>query len=62
MAARRRTTTAYNTYGSVAYAPAYDGGIRWDDPELGIDWGVENPVLSAKDAVLPLWKDAITDF
>lgn len=25
MSARRRTTTAYNTYGSVAYAPAYDG-------------------------------------
>lgn len=25
MAARRRMTTAYNTYGSVAYAPAYDG-------------------------------------
>ena len=44
------------------YAPAYDGGIRWDDPELGIDWGVENPVLSAKDAALPLWKDAVTDF
>ncbi|MEA4932169.1 MAG: hypothetical protein VB071_01035 [Lawsonibacter sp.] len=25
MATRRRSTTAYNTYGSVAYAPAYDG-------------------------------------
>lgn len=25
MATRRRTTTTYNTYGSVAYAPAYDG-------------------------------------
>lgn len=25
MAARRRNTTAYNTYGSVAYAPVYDG-------------------------------------
>ena len=25
MAARRRSTTAYNTYGSVAYAPVYDG-------------------------------------
>ena len=25
MAARRRNTTAYHTYGSVAYAPAYDG-------------------------------------
>ena len=44
------------------YAPAYDGGIRWDDPELGIDWGVANPILSQKDAALPLWKDAITDF
>ena len=44
------------------YAPAYDGGILWNDPGLGIDWGVENPVLSAKDAVLPRWKDAVTDF
>ena len=44
------------------YAPAYDGGILWNDPGLGIDWGVENPVLSAKDAALPLWKDAVTDF
>lgn len=26
MAARRRNTTVYNTYGSAAYAPAYDGG------------------------------------
>ena len=26
MASRRRETTQYNTYGSVAYAPAYEGG------------------------------------
>ena len=44
------------------YAPAADGGILWNDPELGVDWGVDAPVLSAKDAALPLWKDAITDF
>ncbi len=44
------------------YAPEYDGGIRWNDPELGIDWGVENPVLSAKDQVSPFLKDAVTDF
>ena len=44
------------------YAPAADAGILWNDPALGIDWGVEAPVLSAKDAALPLWKDAITDF
>lgn len=31
------------------YAPEADGGIRWNDPEIGVDWGVENPILSAKD-------------
>lgn len=44
------------------YAPEHEGGIRWDDPELNIDWGVENPVLSAKDRNSPLLKDTITDF
>ncbi|MBQ2895445.1 MAG: dTDP-4-dehydrorhamnose 3,5-epimerase family protein [Oscillospiraceae bacterium] len=44
------------------YAPAADGGILWNDPELGIDWGVAAPVLSQKDQALPLWKDAITEF
>lgn len=44
------------------YAPEYDGGIRWNDPELGIDWGVEAPVLSKKDQTSPFLKDAVTDF
>ena len=44
------------------YAPEADGGIRWNDPELGVDWGVENPVLSQKDENAPLLKDAVTDF
>ena len=44
------------------YAPAFDGGILWNDPELAVDWGVAAPVLSQKDAALPLWKDAVTDF
>lgn len=49
------TEVAYKV--SALYAPACDGGIRWDDPALGIDWrlpaGVA-PVLSPKDAALPL--------
>ncbi|MCR5663641.1 MAG: dTDP-4-dehydrorhamnose 3,5-epimerase [Oscillospiraceae bacterium] len=44
------------------YAPEADGGIRWNDPELAIDWGVENPILSEKDARAPFLKDAVTGF
>ncbi len=44
------------------YAPESEGGIRWNDPELNIDWGVEHPVLSAKDEVSPFLRDAVTDF
>ena len=39
------------------YAPEADGGIRWNDPEIGVDWGVENPILSAKDEKSPFLKD-----
>lgn len=31
-------------------------GLLWNDPEIGIDWPLENPVLSGKDAVLPRLK------
>lgn len=37
------------------YAPQAEAALRWNDPQLGIDWplqGIE-PVLSAKDAVAP---------
>lgn len=41
------------------YAPECDGGIRWNDPALGIDWPVtdETAILSPKDVVLPLLAD-----
>lgn len=44
------------------YAPDAEGNIRWNDPELAINWGIEEPILSQKDAEAPLLKDAITDF
>lgn len=46
------------------YARAYERGIRWDDPEIGIDWtlgglGDERaPELSEKDRALPVLADA----
>lgn len=45
------------------YAPDCDGAVRWDDPDIGIDWGLAGPpVLSAKDAVAPFLKDLDTPF
>jgi len=38
------------------YDPKLDAGIIWNDPELNIDWGIENPVLSEKDQGLPVLK------
>lgn len=39
------------------YNKASEGGIIWNDPDLGIDWGIENPNISQKDLELPQFKD-----
>ena len=36
------------------YSGAHDGGIRWDDPSIGVQWPVDDPILSDKDRELPL--------
>lgn len=40
------------------YSPEDERTIRWDDPEIAIDWPIKRPVLSDKDANAPLFKDA----
>jgi dTDP-4-dehydrorhamnose 3,5-epimerase len=35
------------------YDPAGDRAIRWDDPQIAIDWPVTDPILSPKDAAAP---------
>jgi dTDP-4-dehydrorhamnose 3,5-epimerase len=41
------------------YAPQFERSIRWDDPQLGIDWQIAGePVLSSKDASAPLLAEA----
>jgi len=39
-----------------------DRSIRFDDPEIGIDWGNKNPILSEKDKNAPLLKDSDVNF
>lgn len=53
------------------YRPEDEKGLQWNDPELGIDWKMENPVLSTKDqdnktlaelkanGELPSYRDAV---
>jgi dTDP-4-dehydrorhamnose 3,5-epimerase len=40
------------------YDPQADAGIRWNDPDLAIPWPVDNPIVSSKDAILPLLQQA----
>ena len=40
------------------YSSEHDRSVRWDDPAFGVEWGVGEPVLSAKDAGAPLWGEA----
>jgi dTDP-4-dehydrorhamnose 3,5-epimerase len=44
------------------YAPELEGGIIWNDPEIGIRWPIEDPIISKKDASLPFLKDADHNF
>jgi dTDP-4-dehydrorhamnose 3,5-epimerase len=41
------------------YAPECDRSIRWDDPDIGIEWPFDGtPILSDKDAAAPLLRNA----
>ena len=44
------------------YDPADERGILWSDPDLGISWGVANPLVSEKDTQLPNLRDISREF
>lgn len=45
------------------YSPEYDRGIAWNDPSIGILWPIEiSPILSDKDTIAPLLKEAEQNF
>lgn len=50
---------------TAGYAPALEGGVAWDDPDVGIEWPLEpgrSPRLSAKDAAWPQLADVTSPF
>jgi dTDP-4-dehydrorhamnose 3,5-epimerase len=44
------------------YTPEAEGGIPWNDPDLGIPWPVESPLVSAKDRRWPPFREFVTPF
>ena len=54
------SSTAVFSYKCDAYyAPAHEAGVRWDDPDIGIDWTLPpaDVSLSEKDKLQPLLHD-----
>ena len=45
-----------------AYSPECDRSIRFDDPEIGVDWGITDPILSVKDQTAPVLADSDCNF
>jgi dTDP-4-dehydrorhamnose 3,5-epimerase len=39
------------------YHPEDEASIRWNDPDIGIEWNISEPILSEKDANAPFLKD-----
>ncbi len=44
------------------YSKEHDRSIRFDDESIGVEWGIENPILSQKDLSAPLLKDSDVNF
>lgn len=42
---------------SADYDPSTEKGFRWDDPEVGVNWPVSNPIVSTRDAECPYLKE-----
>lgn len=46
---------------SSLYDPETEAGIRWNDPEVGVEWPVEEPLLSQRDVEAPLLSEIAAD-
>ena len=44
------------------YCPEDDRSVKFNDPEIGVEWGIDNPILSKKDISAPLLKDSDVSF
>lgn len=57
-----RKDTLFQYKCTQVYNKASEGGLLWNDQELGINWQIEKPILSEKDLILPKLKDFNSPF
>jgi dTDP-4-dehydrorhamnose 3,5-epimerase len=50
------TTMLYKC--TAPHAPEHEHSLRWDDPDLAIEWPIRDPVLSSRDAAAPLLRES----
>jgi len=46
---------------TAQYDGSADAGVRWNDADIGVDWPIDAPLLSDKDAAAPFLKDVAPD-
>ena len=49
-------------YCTEEYSPPHERSVLWNDPQIAIDWPISNPILSEKDRLAPVLKDAENNF
>lgn len=46
---------------SDVYMPQDEGGVLWSDPDIGVEWPLDHPIVSGKDSRLPLLSELSPD-
>ena len=46
----------------AGYNAESTSGLRWNAPDLAVEWNIENPIMSERDSSLPLWANFSTPF
>ena len=54
-----KADSCYKT--SNFYSRDHDRGLLWNDPSVGVDWPVDNPILSGKDQGLPTLQELLNE-
>jgi dTDP-4-dehydrorhamnose 3,5-epimerase len=57
-----RDDTIFTYKCSNIYSKESEGSLLWNDPDINIDWGIEQPILSEKDKISPKFADFKSPF